>query len=1082
MVARSIPKNVYLMSTRRPTLLVFIHYKMSRRSARLQAISGPEVSGGGRVRRRGLVAFTNSNVRETLNLTDAAEVDIARPQTTVERITVRFPLSRIQVRQAILEELNPAYTRDSAGTGIAVIYSSINQRAARLREVIKAIFQGTSLIYLNNDLLVEKQFVSGSARLEFSRGLNAVDDDRYTLRGTTTVETGMLPINRLSMKNLLDEIRGNINADYRSYGWQIGEVILNAVTFEFIRSAESLQGAGSVARSISSASKAWIMVSPVTRTNCAFVSMAIAKNFGRKNGGEKLLTDVRAQTKAGAHLKLAILGSKEASWKEALLTEDVFLKCSEYLKRSIHVYNNVFQRIMEVDPPSGATPHILELYLKDSHYCALIRRKEVSNEIQEALEVQSENPSISSAFHMLSTRQTKLTDTSIDGIPIVENDLGELDVSAILSSRKKEGRHPSGLMAAYDLETYVKDNVQCPYALGVAWFDPDGRKNYKAWWGPSCVQSFFDWLQDGLLDGYTLFGHNAGKFDVPLLFSQYLSTAMCKFNIANLTELNGRIISMKLQYEAMSFKFLDSFCFLPQSLDSLTREFKVEHQKLTGTIDHEAINEWNVEQWYARVEPYLTNDCYGLLELMGLYAEGIQEDFDIDITQCCTAASLARTIFFTHYYKPKVAPLHKLKIETDLFIRSSYFGGRCEVFYRGEYNNPSWYYDFTSLYPYVMSKHDLPVGRPISVYDEDQMASYVRDGRLEAFGFFEVEVESIGDPEALPLHGHVHENRLVFPRFEKPTKMVLFSEEIKYGHELGIYKYKFLRGYVFDKEPIMAECSKELFLKKQEATREGLKAKAKAAKVTVNSSYGFWGLRRTNRTQVKLHRPESEKWRKILEADRLQSIGWFPKYIVTRSTEDIETEYMQVAVAAAVTSWARMLLYRLLSGIRRRGHKLLYCDTDSVISTLRLSDYPELIQELGIPESSSELGGLKNELSDDLPDAEDDPCIHSLVVVAPKFYAWKRNDCSLQSTKLKGYSQRNDKLQYDQFELLMNRKIDNLSQIQTQFRTPVSGWVREDRPFAIEVHKVNKQFAIGEYKKGTITESGDVLPLLIAVN
>lgn len=1058
-----------------------IRSKMSsRRSARLQAFQS-ENAVGARVRRLVLERLTAADVRSMLGVSPLATIDISRPQPTVERVTVTFLLSRIDVRNAVMG-LNSAYTEDVQGTGLGVVFATMQQRVARLREVLQRIFNTPEFINLTPESLESNNFVSGSARLLFDRQIGA--EDLFRDLRDNTVETQMLPVANLTKKALLDELKANLSAEYRTASAGLsGRVILKAITFEFIRSAGSLQGRGSAARSIATATKTWFIISPCTRTNCAFVAMAICKNFTRKNG-EHLLTDGRAQTKAGAALKQHVLGQGSEPWREATLTTDVFIKCSDYLKRHIYVYNNVFHRILEVECTEPKGPAI-ELYLKNSHYCALVRRKLVSPEATAVL--MADVSSIQ--YDAVTPRTIQLTKTDFREVPIVENDLGELDVSSILGTK---GRRPSQSaraqagpstyrMAAYDLETYVEGGLQVPYALGVAWLDRQEKTNYLSWWGPSCVERFFDWLSGGQLDEYTLFGHNAGKFDVPLLFSQYLATERSEFNISGLTELNGRVISMRIQYEEYHMKLLDSFCFLPQSLDSLTKEFKVKHQKLTGSVDHEAINKTNVREWHDTVKPYLENDCIGLLEVMREYQSIVLSDFDIDIRDCCTAASLARTIYFTHYYRPQVAPLHKLKLEADLFIRAAYFGGRCEVFYRGQYTEPTWYYDFTSLYPYVMSKFPLPVGRPVSVYEPEdfERLGLVSDGVLKGFGFFEVDVVSV-DTDQLPLHGFINDNRLVFPHFSTPTRMVLFSEEIKYGQKLGIYRYQFLRGYAFDQEAIMADCSRDLFRKKQEATTLGLKARAKAAKVTVNSSYGFWGLRRTNRTQIKLHRRESEKWVELLDANRLQSVGWFPNYILTRSLEDISTEYMQVSVAAAVTSWARMLLYKLLSSIRRRGYKLMYCDTDSVISTMPLSENLDILDELDVPHDCTELGGLKNELSDDVR-SEPDPCIHSLVVVAPKFYAWRRNDLDIQSTKLKGFSQRRDKLKYEQFGLLMNRQIDVLSQDQTQFRVPVSGWVREDRPFEIEVHKVHKEFGIGEYKKGIVSDSGDILPLLLAI-
>ena len=160
-----------------------------------------------------------------------------------------------------------------------------------------------------------------------------------------------------------------------------------------------------------------------------------------------------------------------------------------------------------------------------------------------------------------------------------------------------------------------------------------------------------------------------------------------------------------------------------------------------------------------------------------------------------------------------------------------------------------------------------------------------------------------------------------------------------------------------------------MFEAKAQAKREGKTALAKCAKIMVNSLYGGFGLRTKARSRVELHKPRSGMWLKMLEEKRLQSVAWFPRFTLTRAFEDsADCGFVSVAVASAITSMARSLLWGLMDQIQKRGERVYYCDTDSVMyggpRTLPLE---------------SGLGKLTNELPDGVETSE-------IMCFAPKFY------------------------------------------------------------------------------------------------
>ena len=143
----------------------------------------------------------------------------------------------------------------------------------------------------------------------------------------------------------------------------------------------------------------------------------------------------------------------------------------------------------------------------------------------------------------------------------------------------------------------------------------------------------------------------------------------------------------------------------------------------------------------------------------------------INITDVLTAASLAKRIFWLKYYDQKNYPIYTLKDSIDSYIRDFYYGGRVEVFHLGKVPSERLYYfDFTSLYPYV-GLQDLPYGEPEWVDEFDVN----RD-----FGFVSVKVRS--KPEFFkqkPLHARKADGKLTFQHYREYQNFVLFSEELR---------------------------------------------------------------------------------------------------------------------------------------------------------------------------------------------------------------------------------------------------------------------------------------------------------------
>src|SRR5579864_995627 len=126
---------------------------------------------------------------------------------------------------------------------------------------------------------------------------------------------------------------------------------------------------------------------------------------------------------------------------------------------------------------------------------------------------------------------------------------------------------------------------------------------------------------------------------------------------------------------------------------------------------------------------YCEIDCVSLYQNITKFSNMIFELFKIDILNYPTLSSLAFAIYRTHFLGKDEIPQLSGQIAKD--IRLSYTGGAVDMFIpRPPKGIKVYCYDVNSLYPYVMSKFDMPIGRPTLFYGD------IRKIDSNAFGFF----------------------------------------------------------------------------------------------------------------------------------------------------------------------------------------------------------------------------------------------------------------------------------------------------------------------------------------------------------
>ena len=878
--------------------------------------------------------------------------------------------------------------------------------------------------------------------------------------------------------------------------FEVSKIIVNV----FIQ-PDNLMGASN-SRSIEQANNKWHIVSPKSRFNCVFQSVAVCRNFWTNR---KLLEKTDEANKkritSGKNLKLEVKPSIDNFADNKTIQE-----ICDYTRYPIKLYNNIFELIKEFKPKKP-----LERY----------RNKVKFYEIQKV------------GDHCLALVDKKLIKLKYPDFDfnIIEKKEEEKEHDNKQIKKKKSFDEYNYKFASWDIETSPnKLGEHIPYACSVAWFNYEygddnityinkkvkkGKKvswekkekrtknitkstpEEKQFWGMDCLQRMTKYIYENKerFNGYTLYAHNGGKYDLPLAIKKaFMESPDFLIEGKGCVELNNAWIGFTLRAKNdRKFKiyFRDSLRLLPMGLAKITKELKVPHQKLHETINHNDISLINYNT-FPQLKTYLTHDVFGLLEVIQKFGQGVYNDLGIDITNCYTGASLSKKNFFKNYYDNKF-PVYKLSDDNDKFIRDSYFGGRVECFKMGKVDK-CYYYDFTSLYP--------DVGRKYLPYGEPEIVKFNKTKKLDKnfFGWVECLVRT-KNTNHIPKHAVLKNDRLIFPIFENWTKINLFSEELDYEQ----YEYEFITGIKFKKSRIKQKFFNEGFRNKAISKKNGNTAMAQAYKIILNSGYGFWGLRTKDRDGIIICEPNSHQYMEYLNSDKLISIRELNDYVFCRIKKDLDVCDFNVGIAAAISSYARSKLHSLLTDVRKVGGEIYYCDTDSIICNINLNDYPEIKKKFQWDGNGEELGSLKNECDEyiekiikkEQPDYTKEQINKEVellllkengnfsfdkgLLTGCKQYALQKKinyngkEHTIEIVKCKGYSQTDDKLKFE--DMLSLNKGNKMTQEQTQFRCPKSNYVSETKAFVIKSKKVTKSFR-KTYSKGKIFQNY-VLPFII---
>lgn len=520
-------------------------------------------------------------------------------------------------------------------------------------------------------------------------------------------------------------------------------------------------------------------------------------------------------------------------------------------------------------------------------------------------------------------------------------------------------------IGAYDIETFsiLEQGIQVPFALGVCY----GKGLVKIFWGTLCVIEFFEFIRANPLvfRNMTLYAHNQSKFDGFLLF-KYLVHFPNWLEIVskNILIVNNGILKFTLRFtygsknETFQVDFKDSFRMLPTSLHVLGKSFNVEHKKLDFDIEQEAKN-WQDPVVKERIIKYLEHDTlclYEIIEEMELFFS--QEN--LNLGDLVTIPSATVQIFIDQFWDQDKYPLPILKQPYERILRNIYQGGRNEAFYIGNYpSNPpvkdfnqapffnfkiedkkqgkKFMLDINSLYPKVMRDNDLPFDE-YHYYNQDEIMGRFVDmyGNLndECFGFLLVRHKGVNC-----IHGYKTPEKLLFPVYDEFTFLSLYSEEIKYNQRYCNQKkteeYEYLGLIQFSRGPLLKEFIEHFWEQRKQAIQEGKKGIDYIIKHFMNDFYGYCGMKLDKKNVKVAHNKDADELVEMyFKSDKLNDLIEHGNYTFLEVFEKIDPKISAVYLSAAITSLARLELFKAMDMLRKLGGDIYYVDTDSILFSI----------------------------------------------------------------------------------------------------------------------------------------------------
>jgi len=574
----------------------------------------------------------------------------------------------------------------------------------------------------------------------------------------------------------------------------------------------------------------------------------------------------------------------------------------------------------------------------------------------------------------------------------------------------------------FDTETTEVDvgNGERKQVLRLGWVvrvyrDKRRNKVSEKWKEFRTKEEFWDFVEQSVPDGKKIwcFAHNI-DFDFRVL-EGFRVLHQRGWEIKTFVYDSKNII-LHFRKGRKSLLFLDTFNYFKGSVKKMGESIGLEKLEVDfATVSDEELSR------------YCKRDVEIIKEFMMRFIDFIEQN-DLGSLQK-TLASQAFSAFRHRFMRHPIF-VHN-NIEVIELERESYRGGRTEAFFIGRLPKGKYYkLDVNSMYPFVMRERLYPI-KLIRLEKNPSLSGLKRAlKRFFVIAHVRVRVDK-------PCVG-IKTERLIFPVGEFDAYLTSPEIELvlKHGEIVKVYKYA-----IYEQHRIFVDYVDFFYSLKEKYAREENGAYKQMSKLFLNSLYGKFGQK--VRYLEKIGECEREDGYEVvydMETGERTTYRFLNNEIWVESKEYYESENSFVAIASAVTAYARCYLWEL---IEKAGEEnVYYTDTDSLI--VNEVGYERLKPLL----DDYKLGYLKCEgVSEDVE------------IRNAKDYTFG------EEVKRKGVKK-------DAVEIAPNIFK------QLQFERLRSAW-RNGRPNEVIVREQIKELK-QEYQKGIVTDSGRVIPFRLS--
>ena len=525
---------------------------------------------------------------------------------------------------------------------------------------------------------------------------------------------------------------------------------------------------------------------------------------------------------------------------------------------------------------------------------------------------------------------------------------------------------------ALDIETIWDNEIAKPICIAIT-------KNNKILFKKTSVErinenEIIDFLLENCSSKKIYYVHNL-TFEI-FVFLRYLMNKKIKFKIIS---SNKNVYSAEIWYKRKIIKMRCSFKLTMLSLKKLAELSEVKdkgifpYKILDKNLKEEMLIEEkmfkNKEEFdkfkerygsniktYEILEEYCKNDAIITKESIIKYWKIIEENGLKNNNRIITAAKLS----IENYFLNNKIIKKKIEIKYDRIVRKAYFGGRTEVFGNQKNDEILLHYDWSGMYAQCMKEKVLGG----EVYESNIIRS------IEHPGFYWIKFKQKLDFPILP----IKREKLLFANGE--FEGWYWFEEIilamEYGIEIKEVK-KMISCQYYDK-------FLEEFVNKNNKIREISPIHKLIGKNNNNTFYGRLGMNPERLEEEIISNIEDKKYEKIIENNGIY-LGYTKK----------EKSISNVIISAAITSKARIKLYKGMREVMKNGGRIVYTDTDSIIAAFKKNQYKEK---------------LDIQMGEVLFDSRNnDTIIKEGVFAMPKTYALKYED-GREIVKIKGFNVR----------------------------------------------------------------------------